>query len=70
MSDRGDPNESFSNFLSEYTSHFEACFLLKKAKQNNQIPQTPWISNGLLVSVRKKNKLYKQFVSKPRQGKE
>ena len=30
MNDCGDPDESFSNFLSEYTSHFEACFPLKK----------------------------------------
>ena len=41
MNDRDDPNESFSNFLSEYTSHFEACLPFKKVKQNNQIPQTP-----------------------------
>ena len=39
MNDSGDPNESFLNFLSEYTSHFEACFPLKKVKRNNQIPQ-------------------------------
>ena len=56
MNDSGDLNKSFSNFLSEYTSHFEACFTLKKVKRNNQIPQTPWISYDLLVSVRKKNK--------------
>ena len=65
LNDSGGPNESFSNFLSEYNSHFEACFPLKKVKRNKQIPQTPWISYGLLVSVRKKNKLYKQLVSKP-----
>ena len=58
MNDSGDPNESFSNFLSEYNSHFEACFPLKKVKRNNQVPQTPWISYGLLVSVRKKNISY------------
>ena len=65
LNDSGGPNESFSNFLSEYNSHFESCFPLKKVKRNKQIPQTPWISYGLLVSVRKKNKLYKQLVSKP-----
>ena len=65
MNDSGDPNESFSNFLSECNSHFEACFPLKKVKRNNQIPQAPWISYGLLVSVRKKNKFYKQLVSEP-----
>ena len=65
FNDCDDLNESCTNFLSEYTTHFEACFPLKKAKRNNLIPKTPWISNGLLVSIRKKNKLYKKFVSKP-----
>ena len=49
---------------SNLTTRFKACFPLKKAKRNNLMSKTPWISNGLLVSVRKKNKLYKKFVSK------
>jgi hypothetical protein len=28
-------------------------------------PKTPWISKGLLVSVRKKNKLYKNYMTNP-----
>ena len=54
LKNREDPNESFANFLSEYTKHFETCFPFKGVKRNNQIPKTPWISSGLLVSVRKK----------------
>ncbi len=28
-------------------------------------PITPWISKGMLVSVRKKNRLYKKFIKRP-----
>ena len=54
LNDREDPNESFANFLSEYTKHFETCFPFKRVRRNNQIPKTPWRSSGPLVSVRKK----------------
>jgi hypothetical protein len=54
LNDREDLNELFANFLSEHTKHYETCFPFKRVKRNNQIPKTPWISSGLLVSVRKK----------------
>ena len=34
-----DPNEMFEIFVSEYSRHFEDCFLLKTIKHNNQKKQ-------------------------------
>ena len=33
-------------------------------KRNKNRPLTPWMTKALLVSTRKKNKLYKQFMAK------
>ncbi len=61
-----DPNTTFDAFLSEYNKHFEKCFLVKTLKPNlPNKPRTPWISKGILVSVRKKNRLYKMFIKRP-----
>ena len=56
-------------FLSEYSKHFETCFPFKTIKGNNfNKIRTPWISKGLLVSTRKKNRLYKKFINNPNQA--
>ena len=41
------------------------CFPLKKVKVKNVTLINPWITKGLLKSVRKKNLLYKRFLAKP-----
>jgi hypothetical protein len=45
----------FEIFVTEYSRHFEDCFLLKIIKHNNsKKPKSPWVTKGLLASVRKK----------------
>jgi hypothetical protein len=59
-----DPNGLYNDFVSEYNRHLEECFPLKMYKPNSyNKPKTPWISKALLVSVRKKNKLYKKYMT-------
>ena len=48
-----------TNFL-----RFTTRFPLKKLKGKNQ-SRKPWLSKGLLKSVKRKNKLYKQYLSDP-----
>ena len=56
----------YNGFVSEYNRHLEECFPLKIYKPNSyNKPKTPWVTTGLLVSVRKKNRLYKKYRTNP-----
>ena len=58
-----DPDIQFNAFASEYNTHFEECFPLKIIKLNrSNKSMTPWISKGLLGSIKKKNRLYKKLI--------
>ena len=59
-----DPDDSYNSFLVEYSRQYEICFLLRKAtsNKNNRI-FTPWITKGLLTAIKKKKRLYKQFLN-------
>jgi hypothetical protein len=50
----------------EYTKLYELCFpiITVKGNQRKKI-NNPWITKGLLKSIRKKNRLYKMFLKKP-----
>ena len=58
-----DPNESYDGFINEYSRLYNACFPLKvlKGNQMNKI-SSPWLTPGLLKSIRKNNRLYKQLI--------
>ena len=43
---------------------YDTCFPLKKLKGKNQ-SRKPWLSKGLLKSVKSKGKLYKQYLTDP-----
>ena len=61
-----DPNKMFEIFVSEYSRHFEDCSPLKTIKRNNpKKTKSPWITKGLLASVRKKKRLYKKLLKHP-----
>ena len=64
-----DPKICYSKFLERYTKAYEKHFLLKKLKRHPQLRKL-WISQGLLKSIKKKNKLYKQYLSNPSSQKE
>ena len=59
-----DPKICYSKFLERYTKAYETHFPLKKLKRRLHF-RKPWISQGLLKSVKQKNKLYKQYISNP-----
>ena len=60
-----DPNTAFDAFLSEYNRHFDNCFPVIVKRNMFNKPKTPWISEGILVSVKKNNRLYKKFMKHP-----
>ena len=61
-----DPNMAYNNFVDEYSRVYNACFPLKviKGKLPNRF-SSPWLSPGLLKSINKKNRLYKEFIRSP-----
>ena len=59
-----DPNIIYSNFLNDFLRIYDLSFPAMVVKRKKYKPQMPWMTKALLVSTRKKNKLYKQFMAK------
>ena len=57
------PQHCYSSFVNKYTEIYDNCFPYKKIKRSDRRLSKPWISLGLLKSIKKKNKLYKQYLS-------
>ena len=60
-----DPSSAYDIFLRKYTDIYNNCFPLKKVKIKNNGLTKPWISKALLKSIKKKNILYRRFLSNP-----
>ena len=60
-----DPQQCYSSFVDTYTEIYDNCFPYKKIKRSDRRLNKPWISLGLLKSIKKKNTLYKQYLSNP-----
>ena len=58
-----------SKFTKEFSRIFNVCIPLKKKTRNNKICK-PWITNGILKSIKTKNRLYKQLILHPESQKE
>ena len=65
LSEYNDPNCVYRCFLDKFTAIYNNCFPFKKVKVKNVTLRKPWITKGLLKSVRKKNLLYKRFHVNP-----
>ena len=65
LSEYKDPDWAYRCFLDKYTTLYNDCFPLKKVKVKTATLSNPWITKGLLKSIRKKNSLYKRFLAKP-----
>ena len=63
--DSSDPSSAYDVFLRKYTDIYNKCFPLKKVKIKNNGLTKPWISKALLKSIKKKNILYRRFLSNP-----
>ena len=59
------PCNAYSNFLQAFSSLFNNCFPIKKVTTKKTVIMKPWLTKGLLKSIKKKNALYKQFLSSP-----
>ena len=58
-----DPNNAYNSFFKQYSTAYDSCFPLKKTKVSNYRLSKPWLSKGLLKSIRTKNKLYRQYLT-------
>ena len=59
-----DQTVAYSKFTKEFSRIFNECIPLKKKTRNNKI-RKPWITNGILKSIKTKNRLYKQLILHP-----
>ena len=64
-----DPREAYTKFSNDYKQFFDECFPLKRRSGKNR-NRKPWLTNGLLRSIKTKNKLYMQFIGKADPAKE
>lgn len=67
--DNNDANDDYNKFTKTFTDIYDECIPLKKCTRNNRKePRSPWITKCLLNSIRKKNKLYKEYLSCPNEN--
>ena len=61
-----DPQAAYNKFHSKYSSLHEKCFPWKKrCKKQKNILFSPWITSSLLISIKKRKKLYKRMLNSP-----
>jgi hypothetical protein len=65
LDDIHEPKKAYCSFFSKFNDIYNDCFPLKKVKNNKSIFKKPWLSKGLLKSVRQKNRLYKRYLNSP-----
>ena len=63
--------EAFNEFSTIYTTAYESNFPLKQmTRKNVNKIKSPWMTNCIIKSVNKKNKLYKTYLIKPNETEE
>lgn len=60
-----DPTKAYESFLNKYREIYNNCFPLKRKKNKKCTLTKPWLSKGLLKSIRRKDKLYKRYLNTP-----
>ncbi len=60
-----DPYNAYSSFVNKFRDVFNQCFPLKKLKASKYTFKKPWMTRGLLKSIKRKNKLYQKFLRNP-----
>ena len=64
--DNNDANDDYNTFVEKFETLYDECIPLKKRTINRKKdPLSPWITKGLLKSINKKNRLYKQYLKNP-----
>ena len=59
-----DPQAAYSNFSNYFINAFKYCCPLTNCKINPKYVKSPWITRGILISIRHKNKLYSRLKAK------
>ena len=52
-----EPNIFYDNFIMKFSEIHNSCFPLIKVESRNKVIK-PWISKGMLISIKRKNLLY------------
>ena len=60
-----DTNASYNHFIKTFAMLYNDCFPFIKQTKVKCKPKKPWISIGLLTSIKKKNNLYIAYLRKP-----
>ena len=61
IEESNDTSFAYTTFLTTYSKIYNECFPEKTLKQKSGISK-PWISKGLMKSIKRKNKLYKKYL--------
>ena len=59
-----DPNIYYNNFLKKFTDIHNDCFPFKKIKLKSKSIK-PWVTKGILKSIKRKNLPYKSYIKSP-----
>ena len=60
-----DPLLAYDSFFNKYCETYNNCFPLKRVRKRKYALTKPWLSKGLLKSIRQKNRLYKRYLNSP-----
>jgi len=64
--DNNNANDDYDKFIDTFNRLYDDCIPQKKCTGKRKTdPKLPWITKGLLKSINKKNKLYKQYIKSP-----
>lgn len=64
-----DPDEAYNKFNDKLTKLLDIhCPLKTKCTSKRSTPKKPWITKGLIKSIKTKDKLYRMYISKPTPG--
>ena len=61
-----DADCDYNKCVDEFNELYDECIPLRKCSVNRRkVPQSPWITKGILKSIQNKNKLYKEHLQYP-----
>ena len=59
-----DVNTSYENFISKFSGLYDKYFPKQRHKVMERNPNKPWITQGILFSIQKKHRYYKESLRK------
>ena len=67
--EENDVNKAYEYFINKLTHYYDKNVPLVQSKQHKNKIRNPWITLGILLSIKKRNKLYKSYISNPSEQK-